>query len=83
MAIEENQFDLIFMDVEMPGLNGLETTRRIRVKSGIDRHVRIIGLTAGALESVRQACLEAGMDGFLAKPITPEKIEACIAGDLK
>lgn len=68
------QFDIVFMDMQMPVLDGLAATRRIRAAG--DR-TPIIGLTANAFESDRQACFEAGMDGFVAKPVTLNKLIEC------
>jgi len=65
-------FDLILMDVQMPRMDGIETTRRIRQGEAGERHrkVRIIALTANALHGDREVCLEAGMCEYLTKPIT-------------
>ena len=62
-------FDLIFMDCQMPEMDGYEAARKIRELTGAAAHVPIIALTANALSEVRQACLEAGMDDFLTKPV--------------
>jgi CheY-like chemotaxis protein len=59
--------DLIFMDMSMPEMDGLEATKRIRASRGIQPH--IIALTANAFASDREACFAAGMDDFLAKPV--------------
>ncbi|MBF0627654.1 MAG: response regulator [Magnetococcales bacterium] len=64
-------FDLVLMDVQMPGMNGLEATRAIRRLPGCAR-LPILAMTAHALEEDRRACLEAGMDDHLAKPLDPE-----------
>ncbi len=69
-------YDLILMDVRMPGMDGLEATRRLRAQ-GLT--TPIVALTANAFEDDRRACLEAGMDDFLTKPIAPTALNAIIA----
>jgi CheY-like chemotaxis protein/HPt (histidine-containing phosphotransfer) domain-containing protein len=72
--------DLILMDVQMPEMDGLETTTAIRaLEAGQKSHVPIIALTAHALPSDRERCLEAGMDGYITKPIRPEELFETIA----
>ena len=63
------EFDIILMDCQLPGIDGLETTRRIRQKLAGTSHPKIIALTANASTHVREACLAAGMDDFLTKPV--------------
>jgi len=72
--LEKGIFDLIFMDVEMPEVDGLEASRRIRENAETYRNPVIIALTAHAMDSDRKKCLDAGMDVFLTKPITLSKI---------
>jgi signal transduction histidine kinase/DNA-binding response OmpR family regulator len=73
-------FDVILMDVQMPVMNGYETTRRIREQQRSNgTHVTIIGLTANAMEGDRQKCLDAGMDDYLSKPLHVKKLLDCIA----
>ncbi|MDD5296507.1 MAG: ATP-binding protein [Rhodocyclaceae bacterium] len=68
-------FELVLMDVQMPGLSGLDATRRIRNKEhGTGQHIPIVALTANAFESDRQDCLEAGMDAFLSKPFKADQL---------
>ncbi len=70
------RFEVVIMDVSMPGMNGLDATRAIR---GIEAEegrppARIVGLTAHAMEGDRQKCVDAGMDGYLTKPITQARL---------
>jgi PAS domain S-box-containing protein len=72
-AIEKHTFDLVLMDVQMPEMGGLEATKLIREKEGsAGRHVPIVAMTAHAMQGDRERCMEAGMDGYLAKPIDPK-----------
>jgi CheY-like chemotaxis protein len=67
--------DLILMDLHMPGLDGLEAAQRIRsAEAGSARRTPIIALTANAFAEDREACLAAGMDGFLVKPLDREQL---------
>jgi len=75
-------YDLVLMDVQMPQLDGIETTRRIRAcEAGHPgRLTPILALTANTLAEDRSACFEAGMDGFLVKPLDREKLADALAG---
>jgi two-component system, sensor histidine kinase and response regulator len=66
------RFDLILMDVEMPKLDGLEATRRIRQHESPNSHLPIIALSAHTIQGFREKCVEAGMDEFLSKPLRRE-----------
>jgi len=71
--------DVIFMDVQMPQMDGLEATRKIReLEQTTGRAVTIVALTAGAFKREQDLCLSAGMDEFLSKPIEPEKLKAVL-----
>ncbi|WP_374573976.1 PAS domain-containing protein [Phenylobacterium sp.] len=78
-AAEWGMFDLILMDVQMPGMDGLEATRRIRALSDSAARTPIIALTANVLAHQQREYLAAGMDGVVGKPISPEALLAEIA----
>ena len=74
-------FDLVLMDVQMPGVDGLDAARVIREREkGTDRHVPILAITADAMPEARAKCLAAGMDGYVTKPIRPERFLEAIDG---
>jgi CheY-like chemotaxis protein len=74
-ALEAGLYDLVLMDLRMPGLDGLAATRALRAK-GVK--TPIVALTADAFEDDRRACLAAGMDDFLVKPLTPDTLRAAL-----
>jgi signal transduction histidine kinase/ActR/RegA family two-component response regulator len=79
-AVERKSFDVILMDVQMPIMDGFEATRRIRDlerERGAQR-VPILAVTAGAFEGGRERCRRAGMDGFLAKPVSYDRLLASV-----
>ena len=75
-------YDLVLMDIQMPRLNGIEVAKRIRNSEAGQpgRRTPILALTANALVEDRYACFDAGMDGFLIKPLDREKLEEALAG---
>ena len=81
-AAAKYSFDVILMDCQMPIMDGLEAARIIRQKGKNKDAVRIIALTANAFLEDRQACLAAGMDAHLSKPIKKKVLFDCIASEL-
>ena len=76
-AMAERSFDLLLTDIHMPGMDGIDATRAIRAQeaeAGRPR-VPVVALTADALETGKRACQDAGMDGFLTKPVDPAELE--------
>jgi PAS domain S-box-containing protein len=75
-------YDLVLMDIQMPQLDGIETTKRIRAREAgqSGRPTPILALTANTLVEDRYACFEAGMDGFLVKPLDRDKLAEALAG---
>ncbi len=80
LLIARNEFSLVMMDIQMPGIDGMETARRIREyeKAQSRPPVPIIGLTGRATNDDRLLCLRAGMDGYLSKPFFLKDLESRI-----
>ena len=73
-------YDLVFMDVQMPVMNGLEAARLIRAPESAvpNRHLPIIAMTAHAMQGDREMCLAAGMDGYISKPVSCASLLAAL-----
>ena len=77
-AVEREQYDVVLLDVQMPMMDGLEVARRLHRSSMPFARPRLVALTAMATDTDRAACLDAGMDDFLAKPVVPEQLVAAL-----
>ncbi|MFQ5649523.1 MAG: response regulator [bacterium] len=77
-AVATVPYDLVFMDCQMPEMDGFEATRAIRAQENADSHVTIVAMTANAMKGDRERCLEAGMDDYLAKPVARDQLQQVI-----
>jgi CheY-like chemotaxis protein/HPt (histidine-containing phosphotransfer) domain-containing protein len=74
-SLDTESFDLVFMDIQMPEMDGFEATAAIRAwERDTGRHLPIVAMTANAMKGDREACLAAGMDGYVAKPVSTEAL---------
>ena len=74
-----DEYELILMDCQMPEMDGFEATRAIRAfEAGSAKHTRIVAMTANALSSDERACIDAGMDGYLSKPVLLDRLQAVL-----
>ena len=77
-ALQRQHYDVVLMDVQMPELDGLETTRRIRKNAPMGKQPRIVAVTAGAMRGDRERCLAAGMDDYVSKPVQAEELQQAL-----
>ena len=80
VAMEGKSFDLVLMDVQMPEMDGLEATRELRRREEgtSDAHQTVVAMTALAMKGDKERCMDAGMDGYLTKPIRPQELDAVL-----
>jgi two-component system, sensor histidine kinase and response regulator len=76
--VAANRYDLVFMDCQMPVMDGYQATEQIRRTEPSGRHVVIVAMTANAMQSDRQRCLDAGMDDYISKPINKAEVVAVL-----
>ena len=77
-ALKKTDYDLVLMDVQMPEMDGIEATRAIRDPASkvLNHKIPIIAMTAHAMEEDKNRCIEAGMNGYVAKPISRDQLYA-------
>lgn len=77
-AVKNNDYDLVFMDMRMPNMDGLEATRKIRAMGYNAKVLPIVALTANAFDDDRNACFDSGMNDFMTKPVSAEELSAMV-----
>lgn len=77
-AMERRPYHVVFMDIHMPKIDGLEVTRIIRGRQPFAEQPRIIALTAHCLDNSREMCIQAGMDGYISKPVAMKDLQTAI-----
>jgi len=82
-AVTTKEYDIVFMDCQMPVMDGYQSTARIREIEGNERHTTIIAMTANAMEGDREKCIEAGMDDYISKPIKFDTMFSIIEANIK
>jgi len=80
--VKVKRYDIIFMDIQMPDMDGIEATDEIRKITENNGHIPIVALTANAIEGDREKYLEAGLDDYISKPISGERLEEILARQL-
>jgi CheY-like chemotaxis protein len=78
-ALHRQRYEIVLMDIQMPVMDGLTATRRIRAELAPEQQPYIIALTANAMAGDEQRCLDAGMDAYLSKPLSKEQLGSALA----
>jgi CheY-like chemotaxis protein len=78
-AVNNMNIDIVFMDIQMPEMDGIEATKQICAKWG-DKKPLIVAMTANALQNDKEKCLEAGMDDYMSKPLTIDQVSKRVPG---
>jgi CheY-like chemotaxis protein len=78
-ALEQQTYDVVLMDVQMPEMDGLDASRRICARWPDESRPRIIAMTANAMIEDREACFAAGMDDYVAKPVRPDELAEALS----
>jgi len=81
--VKQKNYDIIFMDIQMPDMDGVEATREIRKITSSKGHIPVVALTANAIEGDREKYLEAGLDDYISKPITGERLEEILMRQIR
>jgi CheY-like chemotaxis protein len=82
-ALERQPYDLVFMDLHMPEMDGLQATRAIRRRHGASAPPHIVAMTAAATDEDRTACLDSGMNDYITKPFTPTVLRRILDGTIE
>jgi CheY-like chemotaxis protein len=78
-AFDSKFYDIVFMDIEMPGMDGFEVTKKLREKfKGQNKHPFIVALTANSLSGERQRCIDHGMNDYLSKPFSAPDVQRMV-----
>ena len=76
--MRKTAYDMIFMDMRMPNMDGLEATRKIRAMDHLSKGLPIVALTANAFDDDRNACFDSGMNDFMTKPVSAEELSEMV-----
>jgi len=80
--VKQKRYDIIFMDIQMPEMDGVEATNEIRKITENNGHIPVVALTANAIEGDREKYLDAGLDDYISKPISGERLEEILVRQL-